>query len=125
MTGELRRVKKVNLAEKFATVDEHWSPRIAGELNGQHVKLVKLLGEFAWHTHDAEDEMFLVIRGAFRLELRDGAIDLAEGEFAIVPRGVEHRPVAEREAQVLLLEPAGTVNTGALRNRFTAEARPI
>ncbi len=119
-------VEKVNIAEKLALIDEHWSPRIAGALNGQHVKLVKLLGDFPWHTHDTEDELFLVVKGAFRLEMRDHALDLREGEFAIVPHGIEHRPVAEREAHVLLLEPATTVNTGALRNEFTVEeARPV
>ena len=122
-------VTKVNVAEKLATFNEYWSPRVAGELNGQQVKLVKVLGEFPWHTHDAEDEMFLVVKGQFRLELRhsdrDGSLVLHEGEFAIVPRGVEHRPVAEHEAHVMVLEPAGTVNTGGVRNEFTTEAQPI
>lgn len=108
---------KINLAEKFATFSEHWSPRIAGELNGQHVKLVKFAGEFVWHHHDAEDELFLVIDGEFVMEYRDSAgheqrIALSAGEFLIVPRGVEHRPVAELEVSVLLFEPAGTLNTG-------------
>jgi mannose-6-phosphate isomerase-like protein (cupin superfamily) len=103
---------KVNLAEAFGSFTEHWSPRIAGELNGQHVKLVKFRGEFVWHSHEREDELFLVVRGRFRLELRDGAIDVGEGEFVIVPRGVEHRPVAEEEVEALLFEPAGTLNTG-------------
>jgi mannose-6-phosphate isomerase-like protein (cupin superfamily) len=114
-------VTKVNVAEKLASITEHWSPRIAGELNGQHVKLVKLLGEFDWHNHATEDEMFYVVKGGFRLELRDRAIDLKEGEFAIVPRGIEHRPVAEREAHVMLLEPAGTLNTGDVRSERTVE----
>ena len=123
-------VVKVNVAEKLAAIDEYWSPRVAGALNGQHVKLVKLLGDFPWHTHADEDEMFFVVKGQFRLELRhgerDSALNLHEGEFAIVPRGVEHRPVAEHEAHVLLVEPAGTVNTGAVRNEFTVEeARPV
>lgn len=108
---------KINLAEKFATFTEHWSPRIAGELNGQHVKLVKFAGEFVWHHHEHEDELFLVIDGEFVMEYRDAQgseqrIPLAAGEFLIVPRGVEHRPVAEREVSVLLFEPAGTLNTG-------------
>lgn len=122
-------VEKVNIAQKLALIDEHWSPGVAGALNGQHVKLVKALGTFPWHAHDAEDELFLVVKGAIRLEIRegsgDGAIELTEGEFAIVPRGVEHRPVAEQEVHMLLLEPAGTVNTGALRNEYTVEARPV
>lgn len=104
--------KPINLRDKFARITEHWSPRIAGELNGQHVKLVKLLGEFVWHSHEHEDELFLVVSGRFRMEFRDRAVWVEEGEFLIVPRGVEHRPVAETEAHVLLFEPAGTVNTG-------------
>ena len=116
--GDLR-ITKVNLTEALGRISEPWQPRVAGELNGQHVKLAKMLGEFPWHAHDDADEMFLVLRGAFRLELRDRAIDVAEGEIVIVPRGVEHRPVAEREAHVMLFEPAGTVNTGALRNELT------
>jgi mannose-6-phosphate isomerase-like protein (cupin superfamily) len=115
-------VAKVNISEKLAAITDHWSPRIAGEVNGQHIKLVKVLGAFAWHTHEDADEMFLVVRGRFCIELRDSpAVELAEGEFAIVPRGVEHRPVAESEAEVLVFEPAGTVNTGAERNQFTVE----
>ena len=111
--------EKVNLAEKLARFDEWWSPRIVGELNGQQVKLVKLQGEFVWHHHDHEDELFLVVQGRFRMEFRDRQVWLEEGEFLIVPRGVEHRPVAEEEAQVLLFEPASTLNTGNLRNERT------
>lgn len=103
---------KVNLQEKLALFQDHWNPRIVGELNGQHVKLVNFQGEFVWHKHDAEDELFLVVHGRFRMEFRDRQVWLEEGEFLIVPRGVEHRPVAEREVQVLLFEPAGTLNTG-------------
>ncbi len=103
---------KVNLTEKLALFDEHWSPKIAGELNGQHVKLVKFQGEFVWHHHDAEDELFLVIKGRFRMEFRDRDVWLEEGEFLIVPRGIEHRPVADEEVHVLLFEPTGTLNTG-------------
>lgn len=103
---------KINLAEMFARFAEHWSPKIVGELNGQHIKLVKFQGEFVWHQHDREDELFLVVRGSFRMEFRDRTVELREGEFLIVPRGVEHRPVAEKEVEVLLFEPAGTVNTG-------------
>jgi mannose-6-phosphate isomerase-like protein (cupin superfamily) len=114
-------VAKVNVAEKLSGITDYWSPRIAGELNGQHVKLVKPLGEFDWHSHANEDEMFLVVKGQFRLEMRDEALVLHEGEFAIVPRGVEHRPVAAHECHVLLLEPAGTVNTGDVRSERTVE----
>ena len=111
--------EKVNLAQKFAMVDEHWSPKIAGELNGQHVKLVKLLGGFLWHHHDEEDELFLVVKGRFRMEFREGEVWVEEGEFIVVGRGVEHRPVAEEEAHVLLFEPASTLNTGNVRNERT------
>jgi mannose-6-phosphate isomerase-like protein (cupin superfamily) len=105
--------QKINLAEKLATFSEHWSPRIAAELNGQHVKLVKFRGEFVWHHHENEDELFLVVRGCFRMEFRDRVVELKEGEMIVVPRGVEHRPVAEQEVCVLLFEPATTVNTGS------------
>ena len=110
-------MRKVNLAAALADISDHWNPRIAGELNGQHVKLVKFQGEFDWHTHQNEDELFLVLRGRFTMEYRDTdgaacAMQLEQGEFLIVPRGVEHRPVAEQEVEVLLFEPAGTVNTG-------------
>ena len=105
--------EKVTLASKFAAFSDHWSPKIVGELNGQHVKVVKFVGEFVWHHHDDEDEMFLVHRGQFRMELRDRAIDLHAGDFLIVPRGTEHRPVADEEVEVMLFEPAGTLNTGS------------
>ncbi len=103
---------KVVLAEKLALLNEHWSPRIVGELNGQQVKLAKFQGEFIWHHHELEDELFLVVNGSFEMQFRDGPVQLHEGEFLIVPRGVEHRPVAAEEVSVLLFEPAGTVNTG-------------
>jgi len=102
----------IDLREKFAAIDEHWSPRIVAELNGQHVKLVKFRGEFVWHHHDHEDELFLVHRGRFRMEFRDRTVDLGPGEMIVVPRGVEHRPVADHEVEVVLFEPAGTLNTG-------------
>ncbi len=111
--------EKVNLAEKLSLFDEHWSPKIVGELNGQHVKLVKLLGEFVWHHHDEEDELFLVVKGRFRMEFREREVWIEEGEFIVVPRGVEHRPVAEEEASVLLFEPASTLNTGNVRDEMT------
>lgn len=112
-------IAKVKLGEKFAQFDEHWSPKIAGELNGQHVKLVKLLGEFVWHHHDDEDELFLVVKGRFRMEFQDRSEWIEEGEFIVVPRGVEHRPVAEEEAHVLLFEPDSTVNTGNAGGELT------
>lgn len=111
----------VNLARSFASFTEHWSPRIAGELNGQHVKLAKLQGEFVWHHHEHEDEMFLVIKGELVIELKPPheTVTLHEGEFAIIPRGVEHRPVAHGECHVLLFEPASTLNTGNVRDERT------
>jgi len=102
----------VNLNEKLALFSDHWNPRIVGELNGQHLKLVKFLGAFTWHQHASEDELFLVLHGRFRMEFRDHSVWVDEGEFLIVPRGVEHRPVADTEVQVLLFEPATTLNTG-------------
>ncbi len=114
-------MNKVNVREKLARFDDHWSPRIVGELNGQHVKLVKLLGEFPWHKHDREDEVFLVGHGRFRMEFRDRHVWLEEGEFLVVPRGVEHRPVADEEAEVILFEPVSTLNTGDVRNERTRE----
>jgi mannose-6-phosphate isomerase-like protein (cupin superfamily) len=114
-------MEKVDLAASFARITDHYNPRIAGELNGQMVKLVKFKGEFVWHSHAEEDEMFLVVAGEFRMELRDRIVDLTAGQFLIVPRGVEHRPVAEREVQVMLFEPASTLNTGNVRNELTRE----
>jgi len=112
-------MEKVNVAEKFASIPEPWKPRIAGELNGQMVKLGKFKGPFVWHHHENEDELFLVVKGRFRMELRDKNIWLEEGEFLIVPRGVEHRPVADEEAWVVLFEPASTLNTGNVTNERT------
>ena len=116
---------KVNLRETLASFSEHWQPRIVGALNGQEVKIAKIQGEFVWHHHENEDEMFLVVHGAITLQLRDRDVHLGEGEMFIVPRGVEHRPVAEQEAHILLFEPAGTLNTGNVRNDRTYEARPV
>jgi mannose-6-phosphate isomerase-like protein (cupin superfamily) len=104
--------ERVNLREKLSLFHSHWDPRIVGELNGQHVKLVKFNGEFVWHHHEHEDELFLVVHGRFTMEFRDRQVPLEEGEFLIVPRGVEHRPVAAEEVHVLLFEPATTLNTG-------------
>ena len=112
-------INKVNLHEKLASFSDHWNARIVGELNGQHVKLVKFQGPFVWHRHDGEDELFFVVKGRFRMELRDGDVDLAEGDFLIVPRGVEHRPVAEEEVHVMLFEPASTLNTGNVETGLT------
>jgi mannose-6-phosphate isomerase-like protein (cupin superfamily) len=103
---------KVNLTDKLALITDHWRPKVLGALNGQEVKLVKFQGEFVWHHHDAEDELFLGINGTFRIEFRDRAVDVGPGELIIVPRGVEHRTVAESEAHVLIFEPAATRNTG-------------
>ena len=118
-------MEKINLAEKLASFSEHWQPRIVGALNGQEVKVAKLQGEFVWHHHENEDELFLVLRGAITLELRDRSVRLEEGELFIVPRGVEHRPVAEKEAHILLFEPAATLNTGNVRNERSYEATLI
>lgn len=110
---------KVNIAQKLSLFSEHWSPKIVGELNGQHVKLAKLKGEFVWHKHEQEDELFLVIKGTLRMEYRDRTEMIQEGEFLIVPRGVEHRPVAEEEVSVMLFEPASTLNTGDTESELT------
>jgi len=113
-------MEKVNLREKFSLFSEHWKPKIVGDLNGQQVKLVKFAGPFVWHRHEAEDKLFLVVEGRFRMEFRDRSVWLENGEFLIVPRGVEHRPVAEEEVQVLLFEPASTLNTGNAQSELTA-----
>ena len=114
-------MERVNLSEKLALFRELWSPRIVAELNGQQVKVAKLEGEFVWHHHEHEDELFLVLAGTLRIEFRDRVVTLEEGELCVVPRGVEHRPVAEREAHVLLFEPATTLNTGNVRDERTRE----
>ena len=114
--------QKVNLAETFQQFHGYFQPKIAGELNGQEVKLVKVKGEFAWHSHEQEDEMFLVVAGELSIQLRTGPVVLRAGEMYIVPRGVEHRPVAAEEAHVVLFEPAGTLNTGNVRNALTVDA---
>jgi mannose-6-phosphate isomerase-like protein (cupin superfamily) len=110
---------KVNLREKLALFSDQWKPKIVGELNGQLLKLVKFQGPFVWHHHDDEDELFLVVKGRFRMEFQDRHVWLEEGEFLIVPRGVEHRPVADEEAHVLLFEPSSTLNTGNVHNEQT------
>jgi mannose-6-phosphate isomerase-like protein (cupin superfamily) len=114
-------IEKINLSEKLARFEERWAPRVVAELNGQHVKLAKLQGEFVWHHHDHEDELFLVLHGRLRMQLRDRELVLDPGECIVVPRGVEHRPVADEEVHVLLFEPASTVNTGNVRSERTRE----
>ena len=115
----------VNLSQKFSLFHEHWSPRIVGELNDSYVKLAKLKGEFVWHTHEKEDELFLVVKGTLVIKLRERDLVIHEGEFAVIPRGVEHCPVAEEEVHVMLLEPKSTVNTGDQVNERTVEAQWI
>ena len=118
-------MEAINVLDKFASFTEHWQPRIIGELNGQHVKVARLLGEFVWHHHDHEDELFYVVDGTLDIEFRDRTVTLGAGEFCIVPRGVEHRPVAREEVKVLLFEPASTLNTGNVENERTYVATPI
>ena len=113
--------EKVSLADKLQLVQDHWHPRIVAALNGQLVKVVKLLGPFTWHQHELEDELFLVVRGRLRMEFRDRVVELGAGEMLVVPRGVEHRPVAPEEVHVLLFEPAETLNTGDVRNERTVD----
>ena len=112
-------MEPVSLAEKLALIQDHWHPRIVAELNGQHVKLVKFQGEFVWHQHAAEDEMFLVLSGAFRMDFRDRSVEVRAGEFLVVPRGVEHRPVAQVEVSVMLFEPAAIRHTGDVVSELT------
>jgi mannose-6-phosphate isomerase-like protein (cupin superfamily) len=120
--GMKHKIGKVNLAEKFGLIHAHWQPKIAGELNDSYVKLVKLKGEFVWHHHDTEDELFLVVKGALTIKLRNQDIQLGAGEIVVIPRGVEHCPVAEEEVQVVLIEPRSTLNTGNVRNERTVES---
>jgi len=115
-------MKVVNFEDKFRQITEYWQPRIAGEVNDSYVKLAKLKGEFVWHHHENEDELFLVVKGRLCIKLRDGDLWLEAGEFVIIPKGVEHCPVAEEEVEVLLLEPKSTLNTGNVRNERTVEA---
>jgi len=113
--------EKVNISEKLGLFSDYWNPRIVGELNGQNVKAVKIQGEFLWHHHEHEDEMFLIIKGKLKMEFRDRTVEVNEGEFIIVPRMVEHRPVADEEVHMLLFEPASTLNTGNVQNERTRE----
>lgn len=114
-------MEKINISEKFALFNDHWSPKVIGELNGQQVKLAKVKGEFVWHDHAEEDEMFLIMKGRLKLEFRDRVVELGEGEMCIVPRGVEHRPIAEEETWLMLLEPASTKHTGDVRDPRTVD----
>jgi mannose-6-phosphate isomerase-like protein (cupin superfamily) len=115
-------IEKVNLSQKFSLFAEQWSPKIAGEVNDSLVKLVKFRGDFVWHKHETEDEMFFVVKGSITIRLRDGDVQLGEGEFVIIPRGVEHKPYAEEEAHVLLFEPKTVLNTGDVVSERT---RPV
>ncbi len=112
-------MEKVNLNQKFSLIQDYWSPKIAGEINDSHVKLVKFKGEFVWHHHETEDELFLVVKGKLLIKLRDRDIWLQEGEFVIIPKGIDHLPIADEEAHVLLLEPKSTLNTGNTQNERT------
>jgi mannose-6-phosphate isomerase-like protein (cupin superfamily) len=112
-------MKKINISQKLAQFNDHWNPRIIGELNKQHVKLAKIKGEFIWHKHEDEDEMFLVLKGTLKIEFRDRTETIQENEIIIVPKGVEHKPIAEEEVSIMLFEPATTINTGALENERT------
>jgi len=114
-------MEKIDMMEKFGMFSECWEPKIVGSLNGQDVKLVKIAGPFVWHSHENEDELFFVVKGRFTMELRDRSIDLEEGQLLIVPRGIEHRPVAEAEAWIMLFEPSSTLNTGNIRNERTKD----
>jgi len=114
-------MEKIKIEEKLSLFNDYWNPRIVGELNGQHVKLVKFQGEFVWHKHDHEDEMFLVISGILKMEFRNKTVEIHPGEFIIVPRGVEHKPVADEEVSVMLFEPATTLNTGDTKGELTRE----
>ena len=114
-------MEKVNIKEKFSLFNDHWSPKIIGELNGQQVKLAKVKGEFIWHSHENEDEMFYIIKGNLKIEFRDKIVDLAPGEMFIIPKGVEHKPIAEEEVQLMLFEPAATKHTGKVKHELTVE----
>ena len=114
-------MKKVNVTEKLSLFEDYWNPKIVGELNGQHVKLAKLKGEFVWHKHDQEDEMFYVLEGHLKIEFRDKTVELTKNEFIVIPKGIEHKPVANEEVSVMLFEPASTLNTGDTESDFTKE----
>jgi len=117
--------ERVDLREKLASFSEHWVPKVVAELNGQYVKVVKFLGEYVWHEHADEDELFLVLEGRMRIRLRDGVVELSKGQLYVVPRGVEHKPEADEEVECLLFEPAGTRNTGNVDHEYTIEAADL
>jgi len=125
MTGKQPRPVKVNIADKMARFDEIYSPKVIAELNGQFVKLVKCLGEYVWHAHRNEDEMFFVVNGSLRIEFRDGPVTLNPGEFLVVPRGVEHRPVADELCEIIIFEPASVRNTGDVDHGYTIEPNDL
>lgn len=114
-------MQKINLSEKLSLINDYWNPRVVGELNGQHIKLVKLKGEFIWHKHDNEDELFYVLEGSLKIEFRDKTVEVNKNECIIVARGVEHKPIAEQEVSVMLFEPAATINTGNIKGELTRE----
>ena len=121
----MENIKVINLNQKFGLINDYWKPRIAGEINESLVKIVKVKGEFVWHQHEDEDELFLVIKGSLVIKLRSGDLAINEGEFVIIPHGVEHMPIAVEEVQILLLEPKSTVNTGDVQNERTVKAEWI
>ena len=125
ITIKYDHMEKVNVAEKLSLFHDYWNPRIVGELNHQHVKLVKFKGEFVWHKHEHEDELFYVIKGSFKMAFRDKTIEINEQEFIIVPKGVEHKPIAETEVSIMLFEPATTINTGNIENELTRNTLDI
>lgn len=114
-------IEKVNLSQKLGLFSEYWNPKIVGEVNDAYVKVTKLKGDFFWHHHEEEDELFLVVKGRLRIELRDGMVELESGEFVVIPKGVEHRPVADEEVEVMLIEPKTTLHTGNVRNERTVD----
>lgn len=118
-------MNKVNISEKLSLIDDYWNPRIAGELNGQQIRLVKIKGEFPYHKHDNEEEMFLVIKGLLKLDFKDKILDLFEGEFIIVPRGVLHRPIAEQEVHLMMFVTDSNINTGNLKSELTKESKSL
>ncbi|MBW8010552.1 MAG: cupin domain-containing protein [Chloroflexi bacterium] len=118
-------MEKINLEQKFSLFDDYWSPKIVGELNDVHVKLAKLKGEFIWHHHENEDELFMVVKGNLLIKFRDQDIQLREGEFLIVPKGIEHKPIAEEEVHLILIEPKSTLNTGNVQDERTTQGEWI
>ena len=117
----MSEIEKINLKEKFSKFNDHWSPKVIGQLNQQLVKVVKFQDDFVWHSHENEDELFMVIDGSFTMELRDKSIEVNEGELVIIPKGTEHRPVAKKEVSILLFEPNTIINTGEVRNQLTVK----